>query len=242
MVELARRLPIRSDASRLAPCSLLLVAACIFLVVGSLQHDLRAADRAGLAQGGVFGSLALALVLIYRATEVINFAQGEMAMATVYIAYQLIAVGPLLLAGVLPHARDRVRARRRHPAACSSARCSTSSVIAVVIVTVGLFILIDGLVDVEMGRRPSGSCRRRSATRSTTSAASRSRGRTSARSRSRSSRSSLLWAFFRFTKLGLGDARRGAAAGRGARSSACASTGCSRSAGASPPCSARSRA
>ena len=40
----------------------------------------------GLADGAIFGSLALALVLIYKATEVINFAQGEMAMFTTYIA------------------------------------------------------------------------------------------------------------------------------------------------------------
>ena len=33
----------------------------------------------GLASGGIFASLALALVLIYRATRAINFAQGEMA-------------------------------------------------------------------------------------------------------------------------------------------------------------------
>ena len=35
----------------------------------------------------VYGSLALALVLIYQATHVINFAQGELAMLTTYIAY-----------------------------------------------------------------------------------------------------------------------------------------------------------
>ena len=34
---------------------------------------------AGLASGGIYASLALALVLIYRTTRVINFAQGEMA-------------------------------------------------------------------------------------------------------------------------------------------------------------------
>src|ERR1700694_3410845 len=45
----------------------------------------------GLADGAVFGSLALALVLIYKATEVINFAQGEMAMFTTYIAWSLIS-------------------------------------------------------------------------------------------------------------------------------------------------------
>jgi branched-chain amino acid transport system permease protein len=43
----------------------------------------------GLAQGSIYGSLALALVLIYKATEVINFAQGEMAMFTTYIAWSL---------------------------------------------------------------------------------------------------------------------------------------------------------
>jgi branched-chain amino acid transport system permease protein len=44
----------------------------------------------GLAEGSVYSSLALALVLIYKATEVINFAQGEMAMFTTYIAWALI--------------------------------------------------------------------------------------------------------------------------------------------------------
>src|SRR5205085_9686417 len=43
----------------------------------------------GLAQGSIYGSLALALVLIYKATEVINFAQGEMAMFSTYIAWAL---------------------------------------------------------------------------------------------------------------------------------------------------------
>ncbi|MGE5691814.1 MAG: branched-chain amino acid ABC transporter permease, partial [Pseudomonadota bacterium] len=40
----------------------------------------------GLAIGSVYGSLALALVLIYRTTRVVNFAQGEMAMFTTFIA------------------------------------------------------------------------------------------------------------------------------------------------------------
>ena len=40
-----------------------------------------------------YGALALALVLVYRATHVINFAQGELAMLTTYIAYQLMQWG-----------------------------------------------------------------------------------------------------------------------------------------------------
>src|SRR5207248_9019170 len=72
----------------------LLVAGCIFLTVGSLwSSQFAQLTVSGVAQGSVFASLALALVLIYRATEVINFAQGEMAMGTTYIAYQLTIWG-----------------------------------------------------------------------------------------------------------------------------------------------------
>jgi branched-chain amino acid transport system permease protein len=48
---------------------------------------------AGLATGGIYASLALALVMIYQATHLVNFAQGEMAMFTTYIAWTLIAAG-----------------------------------------------------------------------------------------------------------------------------------------------------
>ncbi len=44
----------------------------------------------GLSTGGVYGSLALALVIIYRSTGVINFAQGEMATFTTFIAWSLM--------------------------------------------------------------------------------------------------------------------------------------------------------
>ena len=45
---------------------------------------------AGLATGGIYATLALALVLIHRATGVINFAQGEMGMFATYIAWSLV--------------------------------------------------------------------------------------------------------------------------------------------------------
>jgi branched-chain amino acid transport system permease protein len=48
---------------------------------------------AGLATGGIYASLALALVMIYQATHLVNFAQGEMAMFATYIAWSLIAAG-----------------------------------------------------------------------------------------------------------------------------------------------------
>jgi branched-chain amino acid transport system permease protein len=48
---------------------------------------------AGLATGGIYASLALALVMIYQATHLVNFAQGEMAMVCTYIAWSLINAG-----------------------------------------------------------------------------------------------------------------------------------------------------
>jgi branched-chain amino acid transport system permease protein len=47
----------------------------------------------GLATGGIYASLALALVMIYQSTNHINFAQGEMAMFSTYLAWSLIDGG-----------------------------------------------------------------------------------------------------------------------------------------------------
>jgi branched-chain amino acid transport system permease protein len=124
----------------------LLVAGAVFLLVGCLSSEIFAQQTvSGLADGAIFGLLALALVLIYRATEVVNFAQGEMAMATTYFAYQLTRwhvtywlafVLTLAFAFVFGVFVQLVFIRP----------VQHKSVIAVVIVTVGLFILIDGVV------------------------------------------------------------------------------------------------
>jgi branched-chain amino acid transport system permease protein len=151
MVELARKLSLPDRRLPASPVVLVLLGSCVFLLVGCLQSSIFAQQTvAGLALGAVYGSLALALVLIYRATEVINFAQGEMAMASVYIAYQLIQWGfsyweafavTLAVAFVLGIAIQVTVIRP----------VQHESVIAVVIVTVGLFILIDGLVNWKWG-------------------------------------------------------------------------------------------
>jgi len=124
-----------------------LVGAAIFLLIGCLQSTTFAQlTIGGLAIGSVYGSLALALVLIYRATHVINFAQGELAMLTTYIAYQLMAWGlsywvafaaTLAIAFALGTVLEVTLIRP----------VQHRSVIATVIVTVGLFILIDGVVN-----------------------------------------------------------------------------------------------
>jgi len=57
---------------------------------------------AGLATGAIYACVALAIVMIYRAIGHVNFAQGEMAMVSTYLAWQFIAWGlPYWLAFVL---------------------------------------------------------------------------------------------------------------------------------------------
>jgi branched-chain amino acid transport system permease protein len=127
--------------------ALLLFGAAIFLLVGCLQSAKFAEYTVeGVAIGSVYGGLALALVLVYRATHVINFAQGELAMLTTYIAYELMARGlsywvafaaTLAIAFALGTVLQVTLIRP----------VQHRSVIATVIVTVGLFILIDGIVN-----------------------------------------------------------------------------------------------
>jgi branched-chain amino acid transport system permease protein len=47
----------------------------------------------GLTQGMIYAAFALALVLIWRSTRIVNFAQGAMAAATSFIALALIHAG-----------------------------------------------------------------------------------------------------------------------------------------------------
>jgi branched-chain amino acid transport system permease protein len=63
----------------------------------------------GLSRGAVYAAFALALVLIWRATRIVNFAQGAMAVATAYVGYSVSAAtgsywlgfGVALVAGLL---------------------------------------------------------------------------------------------------------------------------------------------
>src|SRR5215467_7696217 len=47
----------------------------------------------GLANGAIYACLALALVMIFVSTDHINFAQGELAMFSAYLVWQMLAWG-----------------------------------------------------------------------------------------------------------------------------------------------------
>ena len=98
----------------------------------------------GLAAGAIYASLALALVLIYQTTNVVNFAQGEMATFTTYVAWTIMHHGlpywpafvlTLLVAfgGGVGVERVLIRPLEHRPE------------IVIVILTIGMLIAINGL-------------------------------------------------------------------------------------------------
>jgi branched-chain amino acid transport system permease protein len=100
----------------------------------------------GLSSGGIYASVALAIVIIYRSTGVVNFAQGEMATFTTFIAWTLIDHGlgywgafalTLAIAFAGGIALERVVIRP----------VESAPVLTVVILTIGLFIALNGLMN-----------------------------------------------------------------------------------------------
>jgi len=107
----------------------------------------------GIATGAIFASLALALVLIYNAMGLVNFAQGEMAMFATFIAYTLINRGMsfwiafpvtmvLAFGGGILIQRIVIKPVERAP------------VLTLVIITLGLATLVNGFAGFIWGYVP----------------------------------------------------------------------------------------
>jgi branched-chain amino acid transport system permease protein len=113
----------------------------------SLREPLFLASQiiAGLATGGVYALVALGLVLIYKASDVINFAQGDLLLVGAYVGWALTTAGlpfpiafvlTLGAAGLIGLLIERLVLRRM----------IGQPIIAVIIVTLGLSSLLRGLV------------------------------------------------------------------------------------------------
>lgn len=99
---------------------------------------------AGLATGGIYASVALALVMIYQATHHLNFAQGEMAMFSTYMAWSMINAGfgywtafflTVILSFVLGVVIERVIIRP----------VENAPVLSVVVVFIGLLVITNSI-------------------------------------------------------------------------------------------------
>ncbi|HEY2128975.1 MAG TPA: branched-chain amino acid ABC transporter permease [Streptosporangiaceae bacterium] len=104
----------------------------------------------GLSVGMIYAAIALSLVLIWRATRILNYAQGGMAMFTTYLAFEVInhtgsywagfvvaLLAGLLLGGLLE--RLVIRPVENKPP------------LNAIIVTIGLLIFLEGLAGVIYG-------------------------------------------------------------------------------------------
>jgi branched-chain amino acid transport system permease protein len=99
---------------------------------------------AGLATGGIYACMALAVVMIYQAIDHLNFAQGEMAMFSTYIAWTLIESGlsywgafaaTVAIAFVMGVAIERAIIRP----------IANKSELAVVVVFIGLLVIFNSV-------------------------------------------------------------------------------------------------
>jgi branched-chain amino acid transport system permease protein len=108
---------------------------------------------AGLAAGAVYAAIGLALVLIWRATRIVNFAQGGMLMITTFLAYTVIsdggsywlALAVAVVAGLVLGAvveRLVIRPVENKPP------------LNAVIVTFGLLVLLQGVAGMVFGGTP----------------------------------------------------------------------------------------
>ncbi|MBN8943538.1 MAG: branched-chain amino acid ABC transporter permease [Rhizobiales bacterium] len=98
----------------------------------------------GLASGAIYALVALALVMIFTATDHLNFSQGELAMFSTYLCWQLIQWGmgfwtalgiTIALSFLLGVLIERIILRPLHNA----------SVLSVVVVFIGLLAIFHSL-------------------------------------------------------------------------------------------------
>jgi branched-chain amino acid transport system permease protein len=107
----------------------------------------------GIGNGVVYGSVALALVLIFRTTGVLNFAQGEMALFSTYISWKLTTeglpvVGAIAVSMAIAFVAGAVIERTLiRPMEGRSA-------LNVVIITLGLFLGLNSLAQLVFGTDP----------------------------------------------------------------------------------------
>jgi branched-chain amino acid transport system permease protein len=108
------------------------------------MHQLLQQIFSGLAAGAIYASLALALVMIYRATDLVNFAQGEMAMFSTYIAWTLVNAGlPFWAAFVVTLVASFLGGMTIERVIIRPVE--NAPVLAAVVVTIGLLLIFNAL-------------------------------------------------------------------------------------------------
>ncbi len=104
----------------------------------------------GISDGVIFASLALALVIIYRTTGILNFAQGEMALFSTYVFWKITGWGiPVWVCILLTMALSFVGGALIERIVIRPVE--RSSPLVIVIVTIGLFLALNSLAQLIFG-------------------------------------------------------------------------------------------
>jgi branched-chain amino acid transport system permease protein len=106
----------------------------------------------GLGNGAIYAMLGLGLVVIYRATGLLNFAQGEMAMFVTFVVWNLQDAGlPLLVALLIGVVVGFAVGVVVHRVVVAPVGDPHQKPLAVVIVTIGLFLGVNSLAQLIWG-------------------------------------------------------------------------------------------
>lgn len=98
----------------------------------------------GMGRGAVYAMMALALVVIFRSSGLLNFAQGELAMVSAFLSWSLTRAGfPTVLAILATMAISAVLGAGLQQAVIRPLGRPGDRPLQVVIVTIGLFLAIN---------------------------------------------------------------------------------------------------
>jgi len=104
----------------------------------------------GVQNGAIYASLAIALVLVYKTTGILNFAQGEMALFSTYLVWKFTVWDvPVWLAIVLAMILSFIGGALIERVVIRPVERSAPLVI--VIVTIGLFLALNSLTQLAFG-------------------------------------------------------------------------------------------
>jgi branched-chain amino acid transport system permease protein len=104
----------------------------------------------GIGSGAVYASLALALVLVFRTTGILNFAQGEMALYSTYLVWFLTQRSvPVWIAVLLAMAISFIGGAAIERVLIRPVE--KASPLVLVIVTIGMFLAINSIAQVQFG-------------------------------------------------------------------------------------------
>ncbi|NNG02151.1 MAG: branched-chain amino acid ABC transporter permease [Desulfobacteraceae bacterium] len=105
----------------------------------------------GIAAGSSYALMGLAMVLIYKTSEVPNFAQGELALAASFFAYMIMESFGLSFFLALPCALSFAFLLGCFLEFLVLRRAKTPNILSMIVITIGLEMILLGLVSWKFG-------------------------------------------------------------------------------------------